>query len=182
MPVLNKLLTGGFKSELTSILVNTFGTSDLLDLTVKNLPHPASWGDAGTFYQPAGDGAFITMTLNTTELQNSSQEFVAETIFHEVIHAYLDANTPIKNALLQHHEMITSYVDCELAALKEIFPTLSSHDGLCIILGGMYDVQQYDTATFNSVLAVYALTSADVVNTNSSYKTSGKGSSCSTLL
>lgn len=175
--VLNNMISGGLQSELTSILVNTFGTSNTLSLTFKNLAYPATYADAisnGT----AGDNPSISITLNSTVLQNSSKEFVTETIFHEVIHAYLNVNTTLRGTMPQHCEMITSYVDCELAALRELFPTLSSHDGLCMILGGMGDVQQYDATTLNTVLSTYNLTLNDVVATNNNYKSANLGHGC----
>jgi hypothetical protein len=78
----------------------------------------------------------------------------------------------------QHCEMIEAYVDCELAAMKEIFPTLSSRDGLCLILGGMADVKQYDSTTFTTVISYYGLSSDEILNTNNDYKSSTSGQSC----
>jgi hypothetical protein len=176
--VLNTMINGGFKSELTSILNNTFGTSDDVNLTFKNLNEPAGFGDAGTNGSGSGGVYNITTTLNTTALQYASREFVTETIFHEVIHAYLTINTTLRGSMPQHCEMIEAYVDCELSAMKEIFPNLSSHDGLCMILGGMSDVQQYDNTTFNTVLSNYGLNANDVSTTNNNYKTANLGQGC----
>jgi hypothetical protein len=53
--------------------------------------------------------------------------------------------------MTQDHEMIEACVDCELTAMQDIFLNLSSHDGLCMMLGGMTDVQQYDSTTYNTV-------------------------------
>jgi hypothetical protein len=66
----------------------------------------------------------------------------------------------------------------QLVQMKKLFPNLSSHDVLCMILGGMSNVQQYDLATLNAVLATYNLTLNDVVNTNNNYKSSSSGQSC----
>jgi hypothetical protein len=100
------------------------------------------------------------------------------TSWFEVIHADFDTKSILKAGLPQHHEIITPYVDCELAALQSMFPNLSSKDDLCFILGGMADVQQYYSATFNSVLSTYNLTLNDVVNTNNNYKSAGVGHGC----
>jgi hypothetical protein len=176
--VLNNMISGGFKSELTSILTSTFGTSDDVNLTFKNLNEPSGFGDAGTNGSGSNGVYNIVTTLNTTALQNASREFVTETIFHEVIHAYLNINSTLRGSMPQHCEMIEAYVGCELAAMQEIFPTLSSHDGLCMILGGMADVQQYDNTTYNTVLANYNLTTNDVSTTNNNYKTANLGQGC----
>ena len=42
----------------------------------------------------------------------------------------------------------------------------------------MSNVQQYDPATLNAVLATYNLTLNDIVNTNNNYKSSSLGQSC----
>ena len=180
--VFNKLTANGLKNEISNILQNIFGTSDDITLTEKQVASLPPGEDAATYatFSPP-NFYFVTTSYSSAVMQTASQEFIAETMFHEALHGYLSVNTTVKGELPQHCQMINSYVDCELAALQEVFPTLSSHDGLCLILGGMGQVQQYDADTFNTELQHYNLTNNDVVATNTKYQTSALGTACGGL-
>lgn len=169
----------GLKNDLTNIFINTFTSSVDINLYIGEMPTLPGNADAQThILVKNADLIAITITLNDAALKNASKEFIAETIFHESIHAYLDANTTIYTEMQQHCTMIESYLDCELSALQEVFPTLSSHDGLCMIIGGMEDIQEYDSDTLNQILMHYNLTLTDVINTNQQYKSGTLGTTC----
>jgi hypothetical protein len=179
--VLNSLSANGLKNQLSSILQGVANSGDVLNINFKESTTLPAGTDAYTTCA-SGNGAdfTISITLNTTVLQNASNQFIAETMFHEILHAYFFSQTSVNTPFAQHCEMIQNYVAVEENALMEIFPTLSAHDAVSIILGGMADVQEYDPATLNTVLAGFNLTSTDVINTNNSYKSGAKGTKCNT--
>jgi hypothetical protein len=184
--VLNSLEATGLKNEITQILHTTFGVNDNINLVFKEVPSLSDNADAKTIpldggISPYGSYYDISISLNDQQLAKASKEFIAETIFHEIIHGYLEANGSLQNELSQHITMIKSYVDCEVSALKEIFPNLTTHDAQCLVIGGYGDVESNSPSTLNSVYAAYNLTSADVVQTNNGYKNGSKGSTCGTV-
>ncbi|HZK63205.1 MAG TPA: hypothetical protein VFC34_03615, partial [Puia sp.] len=146
---LNKIVTGGFKSQLTSIFLNTFENSTQLDVIVGQKPYIGGAAEAAhTFSTISGDYFKAQIWISSTVLANASQEFVSETIFHESIHAYLDA-TGTESAVVEHIAMLTGWVDCELAALQGEYNSLSLHDALCLILGGFGDTDYLDPTMYN---------------------------------
>jgi len=184
--VFNSLNTGGLKNEITNIFRNTFNVTDLINYTVQEAAtlsdnticaqtrpqiNKTSTTPTVTFYN-------ITTTLNDSKLKTASKEYIAETMFHEILHGYLEVNTNLKTEMEQHCEMIESYVYCEITALQELFPNLSTHDATCLILGGFSQIQEYDQTTLNTLLSNYGLTLNDVVNTNNSYESGSKGTHC----
>jgi hypothetical protein len=98
-----------------------------------------------------------------------------ETAMHEIYHAYLYSHPSVKGNLTQHAYMIQNYVNTEVTTLRKVFPNLSIHDAQCLVLSGYGDL---DTTTYNSTIASYGLTSSDVANTNSTFKSGTKGTKC----
>jgi len=65
---------------------------------------------------------------------------------HEAIHGFFDAIGGFSE-LSQHQGMLIGWVDCEQNALKELFPNLTDANALCLIFGGMGDMQANDGRT-----------------------------------
>jgi hypothetical protein len=178
--IFTQLDTGGIKSNLANIITNTFGGTDSINLTIREEPTAPGGGDANTSVSNKNANAInVQTTLSQSVLANASKEYIAETIYHEAIHGYLYANTTIVGNLNQHYAMIDSYIDVELANLQALFSGLTTHDGLCMILGGLSEVNQYNSTAFNAVLANYNLTLSDVENTASQYRSGTNGTNCS---
>lgn len=55
----------------------------------------------------------------------------------------------------------------EVQTLRQVSHSLSTHDAQCLVSGGYSAI---DTATFNTALATYELTNADVATTNNNYE------------
>jgi hypothetical protein len=175
--VANKTVSGGFNNDLTQIIQNTFGGSNTVNLIINQsntLPKNADSQTGGSILN-------ITITLSSQELGSASQESIAEAIFHEAIHAYLDEKTTLTQSMEQHCQMIESYVQCEQTALMQMFPgALSPPNALCLVLGGMGEVQQYDPATLNTVAASFNLTTSQIVQVYTNYKKGTSGTQCPT--
>lgn len=69
------------------------------------------------------------ITLNTNVVENASQEFIAATIMHEIIHAYLSAYLGVSRNNDTQHPLMVEMMAVEFMAdiLVILFPTLS-HD------------------------------------------------------
>jgi hypothetical protein len=175
-------ITGaGMQNQITNILENVFNCDDTVDLTITDSRTVQGSQDAYTNSGMNGNYLNATITLSDSAMQNASQPFIAETIYHEILHAWLDVSTSTTNELAQHTTMINNYVNYELAALQQAYPSLSTHDGLCLILGGMGNIQQFAPATLDTVIAKYSqynLTLSNIVSTNNSYKSGALGTMC----
>ena len=180
--VFNTLTSSGLTNDLSNLITNTFGCNDTVNLTY--LEAPSVYGDstATASTKPNGGTGFLNLdiTLSESQLAGASQEYIAETMFHEAIHAFLDATQGVTNPLNQHLQMIQSYVNVELAALTEIFPNLTPTNGECLIFGGMQDVVENNPAMFSSAIASYNLSQATITSINNQFKTGTLGTPCPT--
>jgi type II secretory pathway pseudopilin PulG len=175
--IANKVVSNGFNNDLSQIIQNTFGGSNTVNLIINQANTLSNNADS----QTGGSILNITITLSSQELNNASQEAIAEAIFHEAIHAYLYEKTSLTTSMEQHCEMIESYVQCEQTALMQMFPgVLSANNALCLVLGGMGEVQQYDPATLNTVAASFNLTTSQIAQVYNNYKSGTSGTRCPT--
>ncbi len=177
--VLQSLMASGLGNDITAILKNTFGVSEFinvnfLDVTTTRDPNAS----AETTYFQTTERTDVTTKLNSTLLVNASKEYIAETIFHEILHGFMDANSAIKGNLAQHTEMAQSYIDKEVLALREIFPKLKQHDALCLVIGGYSDIQDNNPSLMSKILKAYKLSIDDVQFTNDNYRNGSSGTKC----
>ncbi len=178
--VLKTLMGTGMTNAVSNILINVFGTSETLNLTYNQATSISGspTADAATNPSKSGDYLNITTTLSTSQLANASQEFIAETMFHEAIHAFLDTNSVVASELNQHVTMLQSWVTAEVTALQQVFPNLTTVNAECLVLGGFQNVQEAQPATFAQALTNLGLTATQVQNTNNSYKAGQTGTAC----
>lgn len=115
----------GLKGEIDKILYNTFGLSTKYNLVVKDEEGLNNNGIpvAGTTLPPVrnSDGSIsITCIINATTV--ASQEYIAATIYHEVIHAYLNTVNPdLINNKSSHTEMYNNYMKSLESTLIKTF-------------------------------------------------------------
>jgi hypothetical protein len=162
------------QTDVTSILRNTFGVNDQVNLTFDQATLPGT-EDAST---GGGQKDQFEITFNTSQITNASKEFLLETTMHEIFHAYLDENPTVNAGFSQHAYMITNYVNTEVQTLQTVFPNLSTHDAECLVLGGFGVLQQNNPTVFNAALAQYNLSASDVQSTNNSYQSGSSGTHC----
>lgn len=166
------------------MLQNTFGVNDLVNVTFEeaNLTGSDATADAITGGQKNTGGGIstydLTITFNSSQVNSASKEFLAETMMHEVFHAYLTANPTVKGNLTQHNYMIQNYVNMEVAQLRQDFPPLSLHDAQSLVLAGYGEIQNTDQTAYNAALAMYNMTDTDVAATNKKYKSGQTGTHC----
>ena len=176
--VLQSLNNADLKNAISKLLINTFGQSDKFNVTF--IEDELSY--ASTSGGPDNYGNININVYLPTSLSNSSKEYIAETMFHEILHAYLDYKEIIgketPSELDQHIEMAQGYVDNEVIALREIFPSLSIPDATALVLGGFGQLQEEKPDYFDNLLSKYNTDENAVASTNGSYKSGQKGTKC----
>ena len=81
----------------------------------------------------------ITITFNTSLLSHCSQEYVTNTFFHEVIHAYMRAYMASWSISpsAEHNLMIQNYLQELVNTVMQIFPNLTEKNAWCIAFEGL---------------------------------------------
>ena len=75
--------------------------------------------------------------LNTNALANASEEYIAATIFHEILHSYLTLYEDFDRNL-HHDEMANKYVYPMADAIKAMYPSISTQDAIDLAWGGLH--------------------------------------------
>lgn len=171
---------------ITKILQSTFNVGDRMNVTFHQAPgNEFAVGEAASTTQSRytinGKVEYVMhIKLNETMLSHASKEFIAETMFHEILHAYCNANTQLLNGADQHQHMINNNVKDQILALLEIFPSLGS-DATALVLAGYGELRSTVTGgeqLFQSVLQSNNLTEVQVYDVNRDYKNRSKGTAC----
>ncbi|MBT2564263.1 hypothetical protein J7E50_16585 [Pedobacter sp. ISL-68] len=137
------------KTTIRNMLNDEFGTNnfndrDIVFYDITTLPDTV----AGTTH---GNSAYsFIINLNENTLPQRSKEYILSTIYHEILHAYMDTqlgkdasgNYLISN---QHQTMADKYVFLMMGALKVAFPNLSDRDAWALSWGGLEDTPFYKT-------------------------------------
>jgi hypothetical protein len=178
--VLDHLRFDNIKSNLYAMFYKEFANSEEFDAYFQQVASvPDINEDAHTTPVLKGQFLDVQIQLSMQRLSNASQEFIAETMYHEIIHAYLDANTGLYNEMNQHVYMFTNLIDDEVNSVRAAYPGLSTHDYYCIVIAGYGDIQANYPTLFNAALTRYNLTSDDCRLTAESYRLGGLGTKCS---
>ena len=177
--VFSKILGG--HSQFSTML-KQLGADPNINFVFTEAP---SFDDAG---QPVfaktrtyGSGQYKTFEIkfNLSRIHNSAQEFLAETILHEIMHAFMDSKNPNLSELEQHQNMYTQgYIDLEITALQNMFPSLSNAAATKLVIGGYDDIKENNRVLYDQILAARNVTEIDVQNTNNDYRHGATGTKC----
>ncbi|TCD29154.1 hypothetical protein EZ456_03065 [Pedobacter psychrodurus] len=127
------------KTTIRNMLNDEFGTNnfndrDIVFYDITTLPDTV----AGTTH---GNSAYsFIINLNENTLPQRSKEYILSTIYHEILHAYMDTQIG-KNAsgkyliANQHQTMADKYLFLMTGALKVAFPNLSDRDAWALSWG-----------------------------------------------
>jgi len=129
--VFSNLISTQFNNKVQTILSN-FNKSSTLSFTIKDA---AIMSDGNT--QKAAETLGNQIVLNSTLMANASQEFVTATIYHEVLHVFIN-NTETYD----HNKMSTEYVTPMIQALMSWFP-LSYEDAEALAWSGLQSTPAY---------------------------------------
>ncbi len=91
---------------------------------------------------PKRNNGILTVYISINYGKNSSKEFYAATILHEMIHGYIESQNIAQNGM---EETIANskYVDWMSAALISLFPNLSLSEANALALGGLQNTSYF---------------------------------------
>jgi hypothetical protein len=171
---------GAFNSSVDDIVKDDFAITTTADLVIKNLDiaDTAIDGETTPVPNPTGGPTAATFTaiidVSNFLLSNASQEYVAATLFHEVIHAYLDYNKiDINSGNAQHESMANEYVHAMQLALMSRYPTMPSADAYALAWGGLQGTNAWETLRAGNPAQAQS-----ILVTNFTYKYGKKGTLC----
>ncbi|MEO6915244.1 MAG: hypothetical protein ABI151_05875 [Chitinophagaceae bacterium] len=160
---------GGFQDDITNLLNDTFGASNVFNVTIQEsttLPDSISGRTSTT----STNGIInVTVNLNINVLPDATKEYTARTMYHEVIHAYLNT-TGMISSLQQHNEIAGSYLSCMTSALMRSFPSIGFNKANALAWGGL------ETTSAWSALSQ---SEKDAINIENNYQHAGvHGTNC----
>ena len=150
--VMDDILSNDKQSEMMSYIKRQFGLNEKFNLNikdVKNLKNPEGLAVAGhAKVHRDNDNGILTVNISINYGINSSKEFYAATILHEMIHGYIESQNIAQN---EKEETIANskYVDWMSAALISLFPNLSKSDANALALGGLYKTSYFNSLSQN---------------------------------
>ena len=140
-PCLNAALTklsSGSTNTFFRDVYNVFDTATNLHLLFSEarLDTVSAYGTC-QYFDSSGVGPFADIKLDTIDLINCSQEWMAYVIIHEVAHAGMFANLIAwDTANTQHETMISNYLTKMATSLTAAYPSLSLYDAYAMCYAG----------------------------------------------
>ncbi len=125
----------------------------------------------------AGDTHFLNngtwqITLNTDALRKASQEYIAATIIHELVHVYLN-----KSIHIDHDVMSRQYIELMAIALMNTGYHISYERARALAWGGLHNTRSWhEMRLIDRVLRTYK--PQEIVNINYYYATCRMGVAC----
>jgi len=141
----NHVLDPSLVSNYNKIIQEIFNSNDNVNLILRdNVPLGSNVTGNTPLPVIDGENLNVTIQLNANLLGNSSQEYIASTIYHEAFHAlihYFDSGNWFfensTNVNEQHYMMFTTSLNRLISGLQSAFPSLSNLDAKCLILKGL---------------------------------------------
>ena len=175
--IIKKLISKDLTNDINKATLNIFETKQNINLIFEE---DANLGDKpGRTIAKSINGSFnVTIWLNPN-LANSSSEYVASVVYHEAMHAYLNANTTISAELEQHVEMAENYIGWLNDALREIHPGLSNKNATALALRGLSNVMKNNPSYWDDLIKSLGFTNtAEVVSVTDGYRNGTDGTTC----
>lgn len=146
--LVDKLISKGISNEISRFINNSFSKNYYFHIQFAGSYNASDHDDAytTTHLLPSG-GVKFTIQFNLNSLAAASQEYIAATIFHEVMHAWADYMYPgFKTAADEHLQMANSMnFNRQVIALKEMFPSLTTQDASDLAWGGLQNTPQWSS-------------------------------------
>jgi hypothetical protein len=144
--VLEDILSKDKQNEVMKYINNQFGLNENYNLNIKDVENLKN--SKGIFVaeltSPKRNNGILTVYISINYGKNSSKEFYAATILHEMIHGYIASQNIDQNG---KEETIANpkYVDWMRAALISLFPNLSPSDANALALGGLQETSYFES-------------------------------------
>lgn len=155
-------------TAIGGILHETFTYWDQHDLFIKQRCLADTTIDATT----TPGTSLIVITFNECALTNSSQEYIAVSLFHEILHANFAAMSRT-SGLNDHTIMASTYMNALASTLREIFPQLSQSDAEALSWGGLGS-----TTAWQNLVQSDPNKAAQIVAVNEKHKKGQLGTKC----
>lgn len=136
------LMSNDVNVDLVYLLKSTFSATTRFNLSISEasdfeVDADGNSIDATTITTRQPNGTFdMHVYLNKVELQDASKEYIAATMFHEIIHAYMRA-TGVLDEKLHHEQMGQYYISSMMYSIQKVFPSLSDSQARSLALGGL---------------------------------------------
>lgn len=174
-------IRGNLDDKITNILKNTFGTSDKINFKIVdgNIDGGYSAKTEVVIDKVNSEGIHVfdvKVTLNKSTLPSASQEFIATTIVHEIMHAYFDSQkTYYTQQFQQHRDMAENYIDDLKNAVQAIYSSLDDKAAYALILNGFGDIFKNDLTYWDNLVSKYDLDTGQIINIRDNYKSHNSG-------
>jgi hypothetical protein len=176
--IANSLTDVEFANQINELINDVFGDTNNKVNVILNEDNTLP-SRARTQVTSEGDPFDVTITLNATWLAASSQEYIADVIYHEAIHAYLNATGYSRDQLEQHVEIAENYVLALKAALLELFPDMDEQDATGLSLRGLNDVMEHNPSYWNTLLNDMGYTSHEhLLQETNPFQAGSEGTIC----
>lgn len=175
------------ENKITDLLHSTFGQNHTINFKIVdgNIDGggPAKSAVTKNILSSTGERFFdVKVTLNKNTMPGYSQEYVATTIVHEIMHAYFNENRTFYNQQFQQHQaMAEGYVEHLKDAVTSLFPNMPDKAAYALVLNGFNDMFEQNLTGWNALLTKYQLTNQEIYDTQSAYKSnnpSAPGTKC----
>lgn len=144
--VMDDILSNDKQSEMMTYIKRQFGLNEKYNLNITDVENLKN--SKGTFVaglaRPNRDNGILTVYISINYGKNSSKEFYAATILHEMIHGYIESQNIAQNGKEKEEVIANSkYVGWMSAALISLFPNLSLSDANALALGGLEETSYF---------------------------------------
>lgn len=170
--VFSEVKSKTLQNTISKMLNKLFGSTDVINLDI--LEGKLDKGVDADTRSGGSSGGYRTVevTLNTSELQNASKEYIAATILHEIIHGIFLIKE--KNPLIDdHNEMGSYYISYMADAIREMYPTINTDDARALAWGGVQESYGWSQLVKNSTAAANG-----IIDTNKKFKNGTSGTKC----
>ncbi len=166
-----KAINAKFKNHITSLIDSIFGKSEKFNIDIWDITTLPDSVDGSTMSMPQLDNILFTIDLNRNILSNSSKEYIMATVFHELLHAYMNhLDITMTDEDLDHENMADSYLEMLKYALMEHY-NISSDDATHLAWGGLHHTSKWEKLSQSK--------KNQIIITNEKYRNSEKGEKCS---
>ena len=147
-PCLNKMvnvtINQNITTEINEMIQGVFGNPSYLNLTFTDqvpISQPNRDAEEGGNFSSNGDLTSVDIYLKAATLSGSSKEFIAATIMHEALHAFMDYQGI--NFDKQHSEMAAKYLNTMASDLEKMFPGMTDQVAYSLAWGGLEGTYLY---------------------------------------
>lgn len=183
--IIDKFISSDLDNNISQQINRIFNKSDKINLFFREASSDDNLDVAGTRVIKKTQEEFdIEIALRIQKVSLWSKEYIAKTIIHEAVHAYLLSIGYKDDQLAQHRTMVKLFIDWMQQALLEQFPQMPPRDALAVCLVGFADLfsTESDSLIYDEMIVEYGFVRGEIFDTANQYKrvnsTNVKGTLC----